>query len=135
MLFIENINLNFVRGLSGLQSVRSKSVIIFEDREAVYNTNTVYSAPSNVSVQEGETIVLEYTFDSNISFDNAIRRQKYYATTYLQEIQANRPIDFRFNNIATATHGKATLRMSIGRQHEVSKSPVITFNSSHFPRQ
>jgi len=126
----KNVSLNFARGLAGLQNVLSKSVTIFDDKAAAFKTNTQSQAPSNVALQADETVVLEYTFNSDITFDNAIRRQKYYAATYLQEIQANTAIDFRFDGVAVADHGKTTLRMSLGRKHDVSKSPMVIFNGT-----
>lgn len=82
-----------------------------------------------MSLIAGETVTLEYTFSNNITFDNAIRSKKYYTSKYLQPITSGTQMNFAFNNVATGT-GKAVLRMSLGRKHNVSKAPVVKVNGT-----
>lgn len=95
-----------------------------------YTTNTLTAAPNSIALIAGETAILEYTFSSAISFNNAIRSKKYYPTNYLQAIAANTAINFSFNGVTTGAAGKATLRMSISRKHNVSKNPIIKVNGT-----
>jgi len=126
----KTINLNFVKNLDGFQNLVTRSLKIYNDVDPVYTTNTRYSVPSDVTLVGGETAVLEFAFDRTLQLDNAIRSNKYYASTYLQPIAANTDISFAVNGVTTSAHGKATLRMSISRKHDVSKSPVVKVNGT-----
>ncbi len=125
----KTVNLDFTRGLNNFQSVKTKSLKIYANQMPQYNDITETTAPSSVTLIAGETAVLEYTFSSNISFDNAIRRQKYYTNKYLQPINANATMTFNFNGVEVGD-GRAFLRMSIGRKHNVSKKPEIKVNGT-----
>ncbi len=123
------VNLNFASGLAGLQNVKIKSIKVYPQANPVMSINTQTTAPSSITLIDGETAVLEYTFSGNISFNNAIRAKKYYTTKHLQSISANTPIAFTFNNVTTGA-GIAKIRMSIGRKHNVTKTPTVTVNGT-----
>lgn len=128
------VKLNFIKGLNQLQSIQKKSLKIYPNQLPVFNNQSYTTSPEKVTLIEGETVVLEYTFSQNILFDNTIRSKKYYTNKYLQDINANAPISFAFNGVSTGT-GKATLRMAIGRYHNnnstgVSKRPVVKINGT-----
>lgn len=125
------VSLNFVKGLGGLQNVKIKSLKIYSQQDPIMSINTQNTAPSNISLIAGETAVLEYAFSNAITFDNAIRGEKYYTNKYLQSIVANTAISFPFSNVDIGSGaGNATLRMSVGRKHNVSKSPEIKVNGT-----
>ena len=124
------VNLDFANGLTGFQNVKIKALKIYDSTMPSFTTNTLTAAPNRIALIAGETAVLEYTFSSAISFNNAIRSKKYYPTNYLQPIAANSAINFSFNGVTTGAAGKANLRMSISRKHNVSKTPVIKVNGT-----
>ena len=128
----KNVSLNLVSGLSGLQNVRIKTIKIYPNSPYVYSDNTQTSAPSSISLIAGETAILEYTFGSNINFSNIIRSKNYYTSKHLQAITANTAISFNFNAVDTGT-GNAKLKMTIGRKHNVSKTPVVKVNGTTVP--
>ncbi|MDN5217315.1 DUF5010 C-terminal domain-containing protein [Fulvivirgaceae bacterium BMA12] len=128
----KNVSLNLVSGLSGLQNVRIKTIKIYPNSPYVYSDNTQTTAPSSISLIAGETAILEYTFSNNINFSNAIRSKNYYTSKHLQAITANSAISFNFNNVDIGT-GYAKLKMTIGRKHNVSKTPVVTVNGTAVP--
>lgn len=128
----QNVDLNMVAGLSGLQNVRIKTLKIYPDTPYETSDNTQTTAPVNISLIAGETAVLEYTFTDNVSFSNVIRSRNYYTSKHLQPITANTPISFTFNGVDTGT-GYAKLKMTIGRKHDVSKTPVVTVNEITVP--
>ncbi len=123
------VNLNFTSGIAGFQNVKIKTLKIYPQANPVINIATQTTAPNSITLIDGETAVLEYTFASNISFNNAIRSKKYYTTKHLQAISANTPIAFTFNNV-DAGAGFAKIRMSIGRKHNVTKTPTVTVNGT-----
>ncbi|WP_066630472.1 carbohydrate-binding protein [Labilibacter marinus] len=123
------VNLNMVDGLDDLQSVRKKSLKIYTSTMPSYSNTVSSTAPSSLNLIAGETVVLAYTFSSNLAFNNVIRSKKYYTSKHLQPIVANTANTFTFNNVTTGT-GKASIRMTIGRKHTVSKQPVIKVNGA-----
>ncbi|ANQ51878.1 carbohydrate-binding protein [Flammeovirga sp. MY04] len=125
----QNVNLNFLSGLSGLQNVTTKSLKIYPNSNPVMNISSSASAPSSINLIGGETVVLELRFANSIPFNNAIRDRKYYTSKHLQAINANTAITFNFNGIATGT-GQAVLLMGIGRKHNKSKQPTIKVNGT-----
>jgi len=126
---VQNVDLNFVKGLEGLQDVRIKAAKIYLDKDPVFTNELLTSAPTNLNLIAGETVTLEYTFANNLAFDNAIRSQKYYSTTFLQPIRANQVITFNYSGIKTGV-GKANIRMTIGRKHNRSKAPIVRVNGT-----
>jgi len=125
----QKIDLDFTRGLDGLQNVRRKSLKVFGDQLPKFSNNVENSAPTSLSLIGGETVTLEYTFADSIIFDNAVRSSKYYANTYLQKINGGDTQSYFYDGVDTGS-GRATLRMSIGRKHNRSKSPVVMVNGT-----
>ncbi|TRX48004.1 carbohydrate-binding protein [Fulvivirga sp. M361] len=123
------INLNFASALAGFQNVRIKSLKIYDQAAPVLSDNVQTTAPASLTLIAGETAILEYTFASNVTFDNVIRGKKYYTSKHLQNISANTPISFTFNNVTTGS-GFAKLRMGIGRKHNRSKAPIVKVNGT-----
>ncbi len=128
----QHVNLNILAELPGLQSVRIKTLKIYPDVPYVASDDTQSSAPSDMALIAGETAVLEYTFVENISFSNVLRSKNYYTSKHLQPITANTPISFTFDGVDTGT-GYAKIKMTIGRKHNVSKTPIVTVNGITVP--
>lgn len=124
--------LNHFDGLDGLQDVRIKRLKIYPEQVPVFTNDLLDDVPRSLTLIDGETVTLEYTFSDSIVFDNAIRSKKYYSEKYLQPINADSTIGFQINGVTTGA-GKATLRMSIGRKHDVSKAPWVKINDSIVP--
>ncbi|WP_281989520.1 T9SS type A sorting domain-containing protein [Aquimarina aggregata] len=121
------VELNMVSGLSGLQKIRSKSLRIYENSNPEYTDSEIEKAPNTITLIPNETVVLEYTFNTDLAFANTIRSKNYYTTKHLQKIEANTDIVFNFNNVQVGS-GFAKLKMAIGRKHNVSKSPKLKIN-------
>jgi len=126
---VKTTNLYFVDGLEGLQNVRIKSLKVFPDRDPSFTNELKNASPETISLIGGETVTLEYTFANNISYDNALRSKKYYSDTYLTAIEAGATQTYYFNGVNTGP-GKASLRMTIGREKTASKSPTIRVNGT-----
>ncbi|MEM9986499.1 MAG: hypothetical protein AAF804_15515, partial [Bacteroidota bacterium] len=123
----QTVDLNLL-DQQGLQNVELKRLKIFTN-QAPELTQTVQStAPANVSLAYGETVVLTYNFATGISFNNDIRSKKFYANTYLTPIVANTDLSFTFDNVDVGSNGMATLRLGIGRDQGSTLIPTVKVN-------
>ncbi|MEO0795270.1 MAG: carbohydrate-binding protein [Verrucomicrobiota bacterium] len=125
-----NVSLNFASTIPGLQNVRIKALKIYANSPHSLTDTTQTTAPSSITLIADETVMLEYTYQNNITFGNAIRSQSYYADKYLQDISANVTQSYLINGVTTGTSGYAKLKMSLGRTHAKSKAPTLTVNGT-----
>ncbi len=85
---------------------------------------------SSVELGAESTMILEYTFDSDIVIDETSDEVKYFAEDYLKPILANQAVDFNINGVVKpSTYGEATLRVSIGRDHGSVLKPTVKVNN------
>ncbi|AUP78946.1 carbohydrate-binding domain-containing protein [Flavivirga eckloniae] len=125
----KTVSLNFADAFSGFQNVRIKALKVYDNSPPVFTNTLSTNAPSSITLIGGETVTLEYSFSNSLTFDNAIRRTKYYASTYLKSITSGSNMSFSFNGVSSGS-GKAMLRMSIGRKHNVTKAPTVKVNGT-----
>ncbi|KXX71277.1 hypothetical protein AVL50_09485 [Flammeovirga sp. SJP92] len=86
-----------------------------------------------VTLGSEATMILEYTFTNAFDISETKRENNFYASSYLQEIKANSTIDFFINNVTTADHGEAILRIGLGRDFDKSLAPTLTVNGATIP--
>ncbi|PWJ34981.1 T9SS type A sorting domain-containing protein [Sediminitomix flava] len=126
----QTVDLN-VLNTSDLNDVKIKRLKTFVDKEPEFTQTTVTQAPSSLSLEYGETIVLVYNFDLAITSDHTEFSKKYYASTYLQAITANTANSFTFNGIDRGNgSGNAILRVGVGRDLGKSLKPTVTVNGN-----
>lgn len=123
------VNLQVLSGLNGLVKVRIKRLKIYPQKNPQYIDTQNSTAPQQLTLEPTETVVLEYEFNQTLATQNTIQRQKYYSSTHMQEIKANTPLNFGFSGVKTG-QGIAVLRMSIGRNKNASKRPVVKLNGT-----
>jgi len=127
--FDQPINLNFNGVLPDISELKVKSLIINQDVSADYTIQSFTEPLETYTLKENETVIMELTFLEPLESENEIQKQRYYSTNHMQAIEANNSINYNFNNVnLTGNSGFASLSMSIGRTHDRSKSPDITFN-------
>jgi hypothetical protein len=115
-----------------LNDVRIKSLIINQNEKAQYTEQTTSDILTSYNLAVNETVVLEYTYDSEFNYDTSLISNRYYSNeSTVQPIVANSSMTYTFSDVPTSYIGYATLRMSIGRKHEKSKSPIILFNGQN----
>ncbi|WP_345192058.1 T9SS type A sorting domain-containing protein [Algibacter agarivorans] len=123
----QTVNLTMLSSITDLVDVKIKALKIYPQTMPDMTIETVTTAPNTMSLIKGETVILEYTFNSPVTFDNALRMKTYYTQTHLQPIATNSEIVYTFDNVSTG-NGFATLRMGLGRKHNVSKKPILKVN-------
>ena len=109
--------------------VRIKSLIINPNELAQFTDQTTLVLPESYNLKANETVVFEYTYDNTFSYDNAIILNRHYTNeSTVQAITANSSMTYTFSNVPSSSIASATLRMSIGRKHDKSKSPTVVVN-------
>ena len=123
-----SLQLQSVTGAT-LNDVRIKSLIINPNEEAQFTDQTTTVLPESYNLKANETVVLEYTYSTDFNYENAIISKRHYNNeSTVQPITANSSMTYTFSNIPTSSIATATLRMSIGRKHDRSKSPIVLIN-------
>ncbi|ALM91891.1 MULTISPECIES: Ig-like domain-containing protein [Alteromonas] len=74
------------------------------------------------------TIVVEYSYDADLNINGLSTENKYFATEYLKEIDANQVNQFEIKGVQTTSLGESILRIALGRDHGQSLSPEVRFN-------
>ncbi|ARV16524.1 carbohydrate-binding protein [Polaribacter sp. SA4-12] len=123
----KNVNLSFLSGGSNISSVLTKSIIVNGILDPFYNPGSVSSSvPSSILLKNGETILFEITYNSNLTFTKTITREKYYGnpsdvsltSEFAPVLKATASTSHAFNfsriDKGTLNDGKATLRVSVG---------------------
>ena len=112
---------------SNVKDLLVKSLTIYKEDFPRYYEKTVSSIPEVFSIDPAETIVLEFNLNNTITFKNQIKSKRYYSSNYLVPIEADKELIFEFNDVALGV-GFAKLSMSLGREHDLSKTPEILVN-------
>ena len=112
---------------SNVKDLLVKSLTIYKEDFPRYYEKTVSSIPEVFSIDPAETIVLEFNLNNTITFKNQIKSKRYYSSNYLVPIEADKELIFEFNDVALGV-GFAKLSMSLGREHDLSKTPEVLVN-------
>jgi hypothetical protein len=123
-----SLQLQSVTGAT-LNDVRIKSLTINPNEEAQFTDQTTTVMPESYYLKANETVVLEYTYNTDFSYKNALISKRHYSNeSTVQQITANSSMTYTFFNVPASSIASATLRMSIGRTHDKSKSPTVLIN-------
>ncbi len=106
----------------GLKSVDIKSLKIFVDKDPEF-VQTSGDAPKTIEMDYGQTVVLTYNYDKEITFKDKITRKKFFSKDYLQPIKGGDEVSFAIENVESGT-GRATLRLGVNREHELNEIPA-----------
>lgn len=128
---LEDINrtveLDVAGPMGDLSSVVIKRLNVPPKQPAEYTVDNVANPPAGLILRPHETVVLRYRFANPLEWSRRADRTTVYSKTHLQPIKAETPIKFGVDGVPTG-EGRASLRMSLGRKHDVSKQPVVSVN-------
>lgn len=85
--------------------------------------------PQSIEIGAFGTAVIEVELSQSLLPENNTSNKKYYSGDYLQAITANSTLQFDINNVDLSPQGQGILRLSLGRDHNLSLSPVLSFNA------
>lgn len=115
----KSIDLNFFGTSPGLQNVNTKHLYLSGIRDVMLDNTNAASAPSSVNLAADGTMILKYTYASNISIDETSVEKKFYG----EAVGPNERVDiqagdntFYVNNVtvpADATKAEAMLRITV----------------------
>jgi len=114
---------------SNLNDLFVKSLTVYSDDFPRYYEQTISNVPDIFSIDPAETIVLQFNLKNSIDFNNQIKSSRYYSTNYLVPIEAQKELIFEFNDVELGV-GFSKLSMSIGRGHDLSKTPEVFVNDN-----
>ncbi len=93
--------------------------------------STLYQSNlEEIEIATTATMILEYTFSSNIVIDQTNQEETYFAASYFQPIVANQAMSFNINGVQLGAQGEAMLRLGLGRDHGQSLKPTLTVNGT-----
>ncbi|WP_024481451.1 hypothetical protein [Cellulophaga baltica] len=84
---------------------------------------------TDIMLKVGETVIIAYDLKEN-TFLNSITERNYYSKTCLEKIEANKTLTFKIDDVVSGEKGIATLKMGLGRTHELSKKPILKINGT-----
>jgi len=125
-----NINLNVFDNYNVSVTSILKRHLMLSGNTPILEEETLTTNISSVELGAEATMILEYTFDSNMTINQTSNEVKYYAETYYKPITANQAQTFAINNIQKSTYGEAVLRIGIGRAHGKSLKPTVKINGN-----
>lgn len=122
-----DVNLQWLGQIEETQVIEKRSLKIFDQDDPIYKQESVVSIPQTIEMISGETVIFKMTSSLDLSFDNSITTENYYSDNTLADIIRNNSLLYSFKQVDAGT-GFATLRMCIGRKHQLSKNPQVKFN-------
>ena len=94
----------------------------------VLSEETHANIPQSIEIGAFGTVVIEVNLNESLLPENTTINKKYYSSDYLQAITASSTLRFDINNLDLDAQGNGILRLSIGREHNLSLSPIVSFN-------
>lgn len=105
--------------LSGLKELDVDEIVLrtltTNGTEPVLGQRYVDKVPTSLELEVGEVALLQVEFADEAKASSAVHEYRVYATDYLKEIEADKPVEFKFVDVPTGK-GIAVLRMSPGRE-------------------
>ncbi|WP_017446675.1 hypothetical protein [Gayadomonas joobiniege] len=113
---------------NSLSSVEIKTLGYSEQNTVDYQITNMTELPDNWVLPAEATQIIKLTYSSDINQKESASTIKYYASEYLQAIQAYSPMSFNIDDVNVGSQGYAVLRMGLGRDHGKSLTPKVTIN-------
>ncbi|VGO12779.1 Beta-porphyranase A [Pontiella desulfatans] len=106
-------------GLSGLDGIQAAAVslrtLTTHGRKPVLGQRTMDKVPASLELEPGEAALLMIDLGTALKPKRGVREHRIYATEYLKDIEAGKPVVFNYPNTPTG-NGSALLRVSAGRK-------------------
>lgn len=105
--------------LSGLSDLKAESVtyrnLTVNGTKPILGQRSMDKIPASLELEFGEAALLMIDLIQAVKPKGDIYEYRMYATDYLKDIEAGKPVEFKFTNVPTGK-GTAVLRLSPGRE-------------------
>ena len=120
--------------LSGLEEIDAVSASLrtlhTDGSKPLLSERIMEGIPGSLELNKGDAVLLTINCANAVESKATVREARFYATEYLKDIEANRPIVFTFEGV-TGGKGAAVLRLSPGRAQGREPLPDrVTFNGT-----
>lgn len=120
-------------GQNNVVSVNTQHLTTLEDgsNSSVIVTSNSSSLPTSITLGAESTAIIKVVFNENVNINQTLTETKYYSDLHLSAIatdDAERDSEFEINQVELGAQGEATLRLAIGRDHNLSLLPLVKFN-------
>ncbi|NIJ44942.1 agarase [Wenyingzhuangia heitensis] len=89
-----------------------------------------YTENKQIELGKEATVILEYTYEKPLELTHISEEVKYYAEEYYQPIKGEKKNKFNLKDVVANSNSRATLRVSIARDHGQNLSPIIWVNGT-----
>jgi agarase len=124
-----NISINLLGSENTLESVKIKHLHLAGNAAEMEETITT-DIPNSIEIAPEGTLILEYTYSTDIELAETSNEIKHYASEYYKPIVGKQTLFFDINDVETGEFGEATLRLGIGRIHGKEIYPELTINGT-----
>ncbi|QBG46760.1 hypothetical protein EGM51_04890 [Verrucomicrobia bacterium S94] len=124
-------------GLPEIRSVELKRMFVPKQQAVLYSKTKIGSLPDLLNMKPHETIILHVSYAAPPASQHHVKTQTYYSDSYLLPISKNKPLTLCIHNVEANDETTGTLRVSLAREHGLSKKPTLTVNgyTIDFPNQ
>ncbi len=125
------IDLKGIGSSNQIATISAKHLFGGDQGEPVLQTSALdIHTNFEFTLKSEATVIIEIAFDDSVVIDEILRESLHYASTYKQEILANAPISFSFENVIISENTSGILRLGIGRGHDKSLFPEVSINGT-----
>ncbi|MEM9252765.1 MAG: beta-agarase [Planctomycetota bacterium] len=119
-----------LNGLDGLDLAKvTLRTLGSRDGAPLLGEQVLYGLPDEITIDPTEAAAVILDLREPFDADRTVLETRVYAENYLEEIEADRPIEFTYKNVPTGD-GEAKLRLSIGRLPGSSLQPQAWVNGT-----
>ncbi|MBI9057106.1 MAG: hypothetical protein JEZ01_04995 [Labilibaculum sp.] len=124
----KNIDLNFIN-LPKVKSLKIRRLYLSEGKPNL-DIKSLDTKIKHLSLAKDEAVILEYTFEDNITQSETLQNRNYFADEYLLPIEDQRAIKFNIKGIDSNVQ-RASLKIGIARPLDKSLNASLAFNGKN----
>ncbi|MGC6456481.1 MAG: hypothetical protein ACON39_04465 [Coraliomargaritaceae bacterium] len=122
------VSLSLPGRLPALKSIELKRMFIPKQQAVLYTKKNIRTLPKNLTMEPQETIIVRVSYAAPLIFEGSLQSRTYYSDSYLQSISTDQPVSFQINGVSTNATSTGVLRISLAREHHMSKQPRLIVN-------
>ncbi|MEM1108956.1 MAG: T9SS C-terminal target domain-containing protein [Planctomycetota bacterium] len=121
------VQINHAADLPAGTTTHVRRLHVPQGKPAVYENEDHDSVVTELTFAPHEAVLLRYDLPQTITRTTKAVSRQHYSRDFQQPIASGQTLSFGFTDVATG-EGRAALRMSLGRKHDVTKQPEVRVN-------